>query len=314
MAQTESVLLRRPVASIYLESSLKTLKPTARNTSTVNHRRMETSLQRIGRKLIQIRCSLVPGCVTKKQSDGEQTAFAPHPNLALNIGIQNVDRKWIWIVAVFGTLLQCSMLGYAVWANFHAPFYKNETKPSVEFAVLTLVGTTFLVIGTAISARLVDGKSGEQSFVSDGQSLRFCWLQAGGQRIGDQVFDEFVYSENMKEYLTSRRTDEDKRNIIHAPYSAFFAMVLSLFGWIAQFIGLRGQHGTVALFQLLATLSMCIARGLLRGYRMSPKKNLLSDSLENIQGHELDWQALNLPVSPNHSERNRPGLPSSSLR
>ncbi|KAH8123803.1 hypothetical protein LI328DRAFT_168390 [Trichoderma asperelloides] len=175
-----------------------------------------------------------------------------------------------------------------LWANFHAPFYKNETKPSVEFVVLTLVGTTFFVIGIVISVRLVDGKSGEQSFVSDGQSLRFCWLQAGGQRIGDQVFDEFAYSENMKEYLTSRRTDEDKRNIIHAPYSAFFAMVLSLFGWIAQFIGLRGQHGTVAFFQLLATLSMCIARGLLR--------------------HELDWQALNLPVSPNHSERNRPEI------
>lgn len=112
----------------------------------------------------------------RKQTNGHQTAFAPHPNLALNIGIRNVDRRWIWTVAVFGILLQGSVLGYAVWANFHMPFYKNGKKPSVEFVILTVVGTTFLVIGTAISARLVDGKSEERSFVSNGDSLRFCWL------------------------------------------------------------------------------------------------------------------------------------------
>lgn len=99
---------------------------------------------------------------------------------------------------------------------------------------------------------------------------------------------------------------------MHAPYLAFFAIVLSLIGWVAQFIGLRGQHGTVALFQLLATLSMSITRGLLRGNRMNPKQNLLSGCLKGVQGHELDWQALNLPISSNYSESNRPGLSSYS--
>ncbi|UKZ78177.1 hypothetical protein TrVFT333_005912 [Trichoderma virens FT-333] len=242
----------------------------------------------------------------KRKTEDKQSRFAPHPNLAINIGIREVDRRLIWIVAVFGISLQASVLGYGLWANWHRPFYNDAGQPSLEFVILTLIGTTFLCLGIGLSARLIDGKSEEQTFVTDGHPLRFCWLQAGGQRIGDQVFDAFAYTEEMKEYVTSWRVEEDELTSVNSRRLAFLAVTLSLTGWTAQFIGLRGQHGTVALFQLLGTLAMSIARGILRGNRMDPLKNLLGGNLKGIQDHELDWQALNLPIVSDHNGGNGP--------
>jgi hypothetical protein len=74
----------------------------------------------------------------------------------------------------------------------------------------------------------------------------------------------------------------------------FTALVLSLFGFVCQFVGFRGLHASVALFQLALTLCMAIFRAFLRAGRLSQEDNALGDLSIEVDGHELDWQALNL--------------------
>jgi hypothetical protein len=123
------------------------------------------------------------------------------------------------------------------------------------------------------------------------------WLQPGGQSIGDQVFNAFAYWEQKEEYVTSWRLYED-RPIIYK-LAIWPAIVLTIIGFAAQFVGLRGLHGSVTLYQLAATLCMAIIRAVLRSKRLDEKQNRLQDQGRNVEGHELDWNALQLEASLN---------------
>jgi hypothetical protein len=121
------------------------------------------------------------------------------------------------------------------------------------------------------------------------------WLQPGGQRIGDQLFNAFAYSEQKKSFISSSKA-ESRNGLI--PYFngsivLWVALSSSLFGFACQFVGLRGLHGSVALYQLAITLCMTIVRALLRSRRLGAENNNLRKQ-GGIEGHELDWQALNL--------------------
>ncbi len=103
-----------------------------------------------------------------------------------------------------------------------------------------------------------------------------------------------------KTFITSRKVDleGDSERLgsvrpIKSSLRLWFAIGSSSCGFICQFLGLRGLHGSVALYQLGVTLCMAIVRALLRSGRLGACQNKLKQR-RDIEGHELDWQAMNL--------------------
>lgn len=122
------------------------------------------------------------------------------------------------------------------------------------------------------------------------------WLQPGNQRVGDQQFNAFSHKKVEHTYITSWKTEQgrDQLSLHYASLILVFALFFSVVGFILQFIGLRGLHGSVALYQIAATLLMSIVRALLRLRRLDPNDNNLRSLGAKIEGHELDWQAMDI--------------------
>ncbi|KAH7148168.1 hypothetical protein EDB81DRAFT_457528 [Dactylonectria macrodidyma] len=238
-----------------------------------------------------------------EEETGQTMRFAPHPNLSLNIGIKAVQREILFAVAIIGIVMQLSFFGYATWATFHAPeLYKGSDGPNLWSFVLVTSGTTMLVLGMTLSARLIEKRSTERNFqdTASAPGTVMFWIQPGGQRIGDQLFNAFAYSEKKKKFVTSWKEDvdmdSDKRHQLFKPKGIVFwtALISSTFGFVCQFIGFRGLHGSIALYQLGLTLLMAIIRSVLRSRRLGRENNKLEVLGRSIEGHELDWQAFNI--------------------
>lgn len=234
------------------------------------------------------------------QSDGPKN-FAPFPNLALNIGVSRSSRRFgsLWFAATIGILLQASFFVFATWATqYNTGFYEDNKVPSdPTWFVLTVMGTACIIVGMALCAQVIDRVSTERRFVlRGGEKPRMFWLQPAGQRIGDQEFDGFAYNEAKSEYITSwkatQSTTVTSRRICTS-WRVWLAIILSTLGWVVQFIGLRGVHGSVALYQLAVTLVMSAIRSILRSHH-TPPNNELPNGSRRTDGHELDWQAREL--------------------
>ncbi|KAK4182853.1 hypothetical protein QBC35DRAFT_509204 [Podospora australis] len=86
----------------------------------------------------------------------------------------------------------------------------------------------------------------------------------------------------------------------------FVALALTLLGFILQFIGLRGLHGSIALYQITATLLMTIVRALLRLRVTVSEDNYLHNHRDDlINGYELDWLAMNICIPDDSQTRPR---------
>ncbi|KAF5006575.1 hypothetical protein FDECE_7050 [Fusarium decemcellulare] len=234
----------------------------------------------------------------KRPHNEDNIQLAPFPNLALNVGVQEAPTsiRILWLAAVFGVLLQSSFFGYATWATwYHPAFYEGgKVSNTPLFFTLTIVGTTFIVLGMGICAAIIDRSSKDQRFVplcakgTDNPKRHIFWCQPA-QHIGDQEFAAFSCNEMKREYVASWNDKTVPTSMIHV----WLGVGLSFVGWVIQFIGLRGQHATVSLYQLCCTIIMSIIRASIRSSRSAPKNELENPS-KGLQGHELDWQALRL--------------------
>ncbi|KAH6616137.1 hypothetical protein B0J18DRAFT_296895, partial [Chaetomium sp. MPI-SDFR-AT-0129] len=241
--------------------------------------------------------------------DGNARDFAPHPNLSLNIGIKPLPRRLLRIIAALGALLQLSFFGYATWVTFYYPELYKDGLPSLWSFCLTTAGTAILVFGMICCAMLVEGMSTERRFENKASpnhaesktNTTMFWLQPGDQRVGDQLFNAFAYSRTGDAYITSWKADvavdsprrPGSSRLARPRLGLGVAIGSSCCGFVCQFVGLRGLHGSVALYQLAVTLCMAIIRALLRSRRLSADQNRLKQR-RDIEGHELDWQALNI--------------------
>ncbi|KAF3282013.1 hypothetical protein TWF970_001960 [Orbilia oligospora] len=227
--------------------------------------------------------------------------------------------RWVqWAVVVFGVLLQLSFFGYATWASFYAPDIWEDGKPPQKWAFpLAAMGTGLLVTGMGLCAMLIDRRTHERTFVRvkqvgstekgsyepvPSQAIMF-WLQPGDQSIGDQVFNAFAHWECKDKYITSWRADSSNQTA--SIFTVWTAIIFSTLGFILQFIGLRGLHGSVALYQIAATLIMSIIRAALRSKRIDEGKNRLKDH-RSVEGHELDWIALQIDLAAAHELKKNP--------
>jgi hypothetical protein len=240
--------------------------------------------------------------------------FAPFPNLSLNVGTRRTSKKVLLVATATGLLLEISFFVYATWATFYNPsFYTENDTPQLWSFILCMAGTLSLICGMSLCAVLVERRSTEQRFTPfhkpDG-FLRIYWLQCGDQRVGDQQFRSFAYSDNKKEYITSyiKEPDSDPIFGLRPRVVLWAAVVSSLLGFACQFVGFRELHGSIVLYRLACTLVMSIVRALLRSRRLGREQNHLEGFNRRSNSDELDWQALALvsndyPINHGESER-----------
>lgn len=138
-------------------------------------------------------------------SDNGRTRFAPNPNLSLNVGIKKHGRIALYSAAMFGCLLQASVLGYGA-CGVYAKGLRKEGQSIVDPCYwLTVTGTILLVVGMFLCARLIDQSTQERTVTLRKQVF---WLQPGNQRVGDQTFEAFAFATNLYEYTTSWKEEE----------------------------------------------------------------------------------------------------------
>lgn len=228
--------------------------------------------------------------------------FAPNPNLSLNVGIKNRGQGWFLAAAGLGVALQSGVLIWAGVARYtiQGQGFVRKT-PTNNYAVpMAVIGTIFLALGVGLCAHLIEKSTEERKFKRKdipGQS-RMYWVQPGIQYVGDQAFDSFAYSDRgrpLTTYISSRKKphvstatypDEPKQSML-----VWIAICLTTLGFIAQFLGLRACHSSVAVAQLGVMLVMTIFRAFLRTQRLKQEENCMSDHPDAYVGHELDWLA-----------------------
>jgi hypothetical protein len=235
-------------------------------------------------------------------------AFAPNPNLSLNVGVRKQPPWVFWSIAVTGAVLQTGVIvlaGVGVWIR---RWNLNEAEGSAKNYApsMFITGTVMLCVGMWSCAALIGQTTDEIRFKRvdphSARRSRLLWLQPGPQVIGDQSFDPFAYFENTKKDPLRIWTSSSKCSPDNFELYTVFAVFITLAGYVMQFIGLRGMKGWVSLAQLGITVIMSLLRGLLRIKRLGRQDNELGKMPDLVAGHELDWLASNI-VSQNPQEK-----------
>ncbi|KAK5988185.1 hypothetical protein PT974_12325 [Cladobotryum mycophilum] len=224
--------------------------------------------------------------------------LATYPNLTLNIArlSSRMVERYLRIACIAGVLLQGSSFAFTTWVTWFRPsvYDHYNGKELLPFFVLFISGSLMLQFGMWLSSLLIDFNSTERRFANpnkegskDNKKTVMVWLQPGGQRVGDQEFSAFAFAKPADEYINSWRSININRKV--PKIFVLVAILFSFVGWICQFIGARGLHSTVALYQLGCTVLMSIIRAFIRSNGLEEKKNMLYK--KNVEGCELDWFA-----------------------
>ncbi|EHK23321.1 ankyrin repeat protein, partial [Trichoderma virens Gv29-8] len=235
-------------------------------------------------------------------SSDESTEFAPKPNLSLNVGVRRRPDWIFYVVAIVGFILQAGILVFAGTAVLLLGWNIHESDGEVitqNYAPgIFIVGTIVLCSGVWGCATLIGQTTTEMYYQRKSKSSPdvLYWIQPGPQVIGDQFFYPFAYSDANKVeqrnriWMSSTQSSNRKKSEV----LAFIAVLLVLFGYVGQFIGLRGLNAWISIAQLAITLFMSILRSILRMDRLDKNDNCLDGRRDLVAGHELDWLAFNI--------------------
>ncbi|KAF2968429.1 hypothetical protein GQX73_g5126 [Xylaria multiplex] len=243
----------------------------------------------------------------QKPLEGDRDKFAPNPNLSFNIGIREQPGYVLVLAAVAGFLIQAAVLVFGFLATYTWRWPKDDAlPPDWAFPIMSL-GTLLLSGGMFFCAFLIEDSTKERVFrrdsTEDRNSPTIYVVQPGNQIVGDQTFDAFSFtdaSRRLRKYTTSWKMQKT------AEVKVCFATGITLAGFVFQFVGLRAMHSSVSVFQLGTIALMSVVRAGLRTQRLAKEQNLLRDRPDEVQGHELDWLALQMAKnSPEEPETGR---------
>ncbi|KAI5778825.1 hypothetical protein EDC01DRAFT_634306 [Geopyxis carbonaria] len=236
------------------------------------------------------------------------------PNVSLNVCAQKTSDTELSVIACIGILLQLGVVIFGACGVFVSDWngnFKKNGKSVERYAFPMLAsGTLLLTVGMFLCAYIIDKNTTETRWTpapeegpSSGKLLKFAWLQRGGD-VGDQRFSSYVIdphdadeqptsdlwelftkrrSGNRSMMITSRRSETSNHKLRSL---TVLATVISLVGYIAQFLGLRFLHYSVTLAQLVATVFMVALRAWARRNTVHRPRHEAT-----AQRYELDFMA-----------------------
>ncbi|KAF1850126.1 uncharacterized protein K460DRAFT_326679, partial [Cucurbitaria berberidis CBS 394.84] len=213
------------------------------------------------------------------------------PNITLNIDKSSPSHREVWSFAILGVALQAVALVITAIMTYHWKKKKgNSTVQSYAYPVF-LAGSCALFIGMALCSRIIETTTTEHVFrPSKPAAVKTIFRLQMACTIGDQRYSPFVIlnSEGNKSIRTSRFAGESSPPNVHNKANTVLAVLLSLSGFICQFVGLRGLHWSATIIQLGATAVMTAVRSYVRrGLSRKPKAIALGSS-------DPDWIALTI--------------------
>ena len=247
------------------------------------------------------------------------------PNIFLNLSDRQSRQDLFW-GALVGVILQLGVLiisGLITYFPSVESKFKKEGKTPVRYAYPFMAGgTVILVFGMLICSHVVEHRTVEDVFQIQLSQGHIFWLQRGGE-VGNQQFDSFAmfargprhsirtsrlieYSKIESEYhapgglvgsltrlnrLWKTSKELSKYPAISSHYLTYkviatFGCLISVLGFIIQFIGLRGMHWLATILQLAATIMMT-------GVRAWVRRDLVLSPIDQqlTLDYELDWIA-----------------------
>ncbi|KPM42985.1 hypothetical protein AK830_g3571 [Neonectria ditissima] len=222
------------------------------------------------------------------------------PNISLNCHSQ-LGRGELRGAAVIGSILQLGVLVYAGLATYYPvlKFPKGENPVAAYAFPSTAAGTLILAMGLLLCAHVVESSTTERRYLpKDDKEARLVWLQQT-KIVNDQVFDsKAIFATDPRHLITMsyRANRRSSLTFLQVNIADTFlglktviGTIISLFGFILQFIGLRGMHWSVSIAQLSAVLTMAGIKAVVRrGLAIPPKAESLTSNFE------LDWLATTL--------------------
>ncbi|KAK2057113.1 hypothetical protein LY76DRAFT_617418 [Colletotrichum caudatum] len=233
------------------------------------------------------------------------------PNISVNAHRQT-SRGELRIVAAFGTILQLGVLVYSGFATYHPALkFSKDDSPIESYAYpCAAVGTFILVAGMMLCAHVVDSSTEEKRFRPKPETnmrVRMVWLQQT-KTVNDQVFGSFaVYAKDDQPFITTSRrpqkaelgqsrpaTDDGEYPTpgdasLTIQVKTVIGAMITLIGFVIQFVGLRGLHWSASITQLGAVLVMVFLKAWVRRGLATPPK-----AISLPPGYELDWFARTL--------------------
>ncbi|KAI5849657.1 hypothetical protein DFP73DRAFT_619254 [Morchella snyderi] len=231
-----------------------------------------------------------PKHTTTTRVDSDRPAYNA-PNISLNIN-NRVPQAEIYVVAVSAVSLQAAVLVYGYNITYNHGL-RDALRLDLENAIwawyCTLIGTALLVAGVLACCLIIEKSTVEKRYRLKSGDGCLLWLQKG-QTVSDQVFypSMIKIKSSTSTILTSRR-NEDSNDLFHPTsymvrYGTIAASVLSISGFIVQFMGLRGMHWSVSVAQFTSTGVMSVLRAFLRrGLSECPQHYDLP------RDNEIDW-------------------------
>ncbi|CEJ93255.1 hypothetical protein VHEMI08860 [[Torrubiella] hemipterigena] len=251
--------------------------------------------------------------VSGSDSDFVTNLSSHPPNISLNVGI--IKRsKWFFIaVAVTGFILQAGLIvlaGVGAWKLGWTKTQEGSPSSKNYAPIMYIIGTVLMSIGMWGCATVIGQTTDEVKYMRrpndpKTRGTRLFWLQPGPQFIGDQCFDPFAYTDKREEPLAVWTSSTKNFNANFGVLSTL-AVAATFFGYIMQFIGLRGMTAWLSLAQLAATIVMSMLRGALRAQRLGHDANRLTENPrapDAVAGHELDWMAFKILKPPPKEEK-----------
>ncbi|KAL4879592.1 hypothetical protein BJY04DRAFT_193206 [Aspergillus karnatakaensis] len=251
------------------------------------------------------------------------------PNLSLNKGIERRGRGWFYAAAFLGTLLQGGTVVYAGLTFFwYSRIFDRDGGSHNRYSFpVYLFGTMSLSLGMFLCAFLIE-RSSSETYLYPVKPSKIYWLQPGRQTIGEQDFGAFLavnegpnsqFTQDLTYVKSVRsRVSTGKRPLL------LFTICVTMFGFVMQFVGLRGLHPSVIIADVGSTLLMAVVRTCLRTKRIGSDENKFQEKYRDLFSHnqqELDCfafqlekvQSFRLVSSPVHqTARSRAGSCSTS--
>ncbi|KAK7421581.1 hypothetical protein QQX98_002048 [Neonectria punicea] len=214
---------------------------------------------------------------------------ASAPNLTLNVHSQ-VSRIELYIVATLGIILQLGVLVYFGFTTYYPTLkLRKDGKSVARYAFpCSAIGTILVVAGMLLCSHIVEASTSEKLYrPKHGTQAYVVWLQKSGI-VNDQKFEPFaIFPPDSQAILTtSQRANEKGR---WRSGMAIISTLVTVIGYIIQFIDLRAMHWSASVTLLGAVFIMTMLRVVVRRdlARFPHSQRLVSE-------HELDWLAMTL--------------------
>ncbi|KAF1998489.1 hypothetical protein P154DRAFT_247937 [Amniculicola lignicola CBS 123094] len=186
------------------------------------------------------------------------------PNIALNIHGASPRRMELWAWVTMGVVLQTSAcvlpgLGTYYWG------WAKETNTIPNYAYpLFLCGSFSTILGVILCSHVVEAATIEKTFAAinlpTGEVKTLGCMQFDCN-VGDQDFRPYLLWNPSFEIRTSRLYT---LGVYLASIKASAATLLTLSGFVCQFVGLRALHWSTSVHQLGVTLAMTAVRSWVR--------------------------------------------------